>query len=281
MGNLEKAGIGVVVVLLLVILVVAFMGDGPAGNPGESGTSKDDSATLIIKDDLTPNPGQTPRPGSGTRGSDSPVRPALAPEVGGEEPTPAIIVERPPNVSQPPLPSPEPKPAEEKVAEQVVKDGDSLWKICASHYGAAHADAMVPLVAEASGLTNASRLTKGQIIRLPALPEKVLVKGDPTPIGGAGGQPLAQGDKAEKPAPKKKPVRLSVPSLPFVPGAQNSVEIEVHDADTYVVAKGDSLGGIAQRLLGSARRASEIAERNGITNYDSIYEGQVLRLPKK
>jgi len=53
----------------------------------------------------------------------------------------------------------------------------------------------------------------------------------------------------------------------------------VDDPDDYhVVARGETLSGIARDRLGSARLAGELARLNGLQDADSLREGQVLRL---
>lgn len=47
---------------------------------------------------------------------------------------------------------------------------------------------------------------------------------------------------------------------------------------TYTVQKGDSLWAIAQKNYGSGAKYKEIAEKNGISNPNLIYPGQVLQL---
>jgi nucleoid-associated protein YgaU len=48
--------------------------------------------------------------------------------------------------------------------------------------------------------------------------------------------------------------------------------------DEYLVQPGDTLSGIAQRLLGSAALADELARLNGISDPDGLLAGQVIRL---
>jgi len=49
----------------------------------------------------------------------------------------------------------------------------------------------------------------------------------------------------------------------------------------YKVVAGDTLSQIAQRLLGNAGRFREIAALNGLANPNSIFIGQVLKIPPK
>lgn len=49
-------------------------------------------------------------------------------------------------------------------------------------------------------------------------------------------------------------------------------------AGTYTVKKGDCLWAIAKRELGDGKKYREIAEKNGISDPDRIFPGQVLAL---
>lgn len=49
-------------------------------------------------------------------------------------------------------------------------------------------------------------------------------------------------------------------------------------ATTYTVKKGDCLWNIAKRELGDGAKYREIAEKNGISDPNKIYPGQVLKL---
>lgn len=49
---------------------------------------------------------------------------------------------------------------------------------------------------------------------------------------------------------------------------------------TYTVKPGDSFWGIAQSQLGDGSRYKELAEYNGMSPADTIYAGQVLKIPK-
>lgn len=49
----------------------------------------------------------------------------------------------------------------------------------------------------------------------------------------------------------------------------------------YVVLKGDSLGTISQKLLGTSRRMGEIVELNGLKDPDDVRIGQTLKIPAR
>lgn len=50
---------------------------------------------------------------------------------------------------------------------------------------------------------------------------------------------------------------------------------------TYRVVKGDTLSGIAKRLLGAASRWPEISTLNRLPDPDKIYVGQMLKIPPR
>ncbi len=52
-------------------------------------------------------------------------------------------------------------------------------------------------------------------------------------------------------------------------------------ATTYTVVSGDTLGEISMRLLGTSRRADEIAELNGLESANDIRVGMKLKIPTK
>jgi nucleoid-associated protein YgaU len=50
--------------------------------------------------------------------------------------------------------------------------------------------------------------------------------------------------------------------------------------EEYVVQKGDTLSGLAERFLGSSGQWKEIADANSISNPDMISVGQKLEIPQ-
>ena len=52
-------------------------------------------------------------------------------------------------------------------------------------------------------------------------------------------------------------------------------------SETYKVQSGDSLLGLAEKLLGSPDRWREIADLNGIGPPYTLYPGQELKVPEK
>ncbi|HEX5011993.1 MAG TPA: LysM domain-containing protein [Planctomycetota bacterium] len=83
-------------------------------------------------------------------------------------------------------------------------------------------------------------------------------------LGGPGGVVAA-------PAPRR-----AAPASPPAQTSRSPAAPAQHD--TYVVQQGDTLSGIAQRELGSARLADELARLNGISDPAALRAGQVLKL---
>jgi len=145
-----------------------------------------------------------------------------------------------------PAPVPAPAPATSDRIHTVVS-GDSLYKLAAQYYG----DGKVwRKVAKYNGINDESApLRVGQKLKFPAA--EVLLGRAPTPAEAAG---LA----AAKPAPAK-----AAKTRP------------------YVIRKGDTLAEIAQRELGTVKRAREILELNKdvIKSADRIPLGATIQLP--
>ncbi|NRA95995.1 MAG: LysM peptidoglycan-binding domain-containing protein [Planctomycetes bacterium] len=281
MGNLEKAGVGVVVALLLIIMGVAFTTDPQTGEPMaepeqaaplavERETDSQDDDVLI---DPRVLPGVTVEGGGGGESRD-----VLNPTelVEGDQPLEELIdpgtrpVTRTPDE---PTPTPElsdsealPSQPSEWPKSVIVAKNDSLWRIAARHYGRNQADLMVSAVREFNGLTS-DILRPKQKIRLPApLPSR---SGES--VATRGGSP---GSARVRPA--------SVAGLPWEPGASVYGPSSGISADgRYVVKQNESLSQIAARELGSVKFVKDIMKLNGIKNPDRIAVGMRLKMPAK
>ena len=73
------------------------------------------------------------------------------------------------------------------------------------------------------------------------------------------------------------PARETTPSAPLPAGAP----APTGSPATYTVAAGDTLGEIAQRLLGTVKRTDDIVALNGLDDADDIRVGMVLKLPTR
>ena len=77
---------------------------------------------------------------------------------------------------------------------------------------------------------------------------------------------------ASKPTPVVTPTPSEAPKSPATPTPAPAVSYQ-----TYVIKAGDTLSGIAQRLLGSAGRYTELATLNNIADPNKIQAGATLK----
>ncbi len=72
---------------------------------------------------------------------------------------------------------------------------------------------------------------------------------------------------------------LKIPTREALTGERRAQQPKATTAGTYTVREGDTLGEIAQRLLGSSSKWREIVELNGIEDPDVVPVGTTLKLP--
>ncbi|PKL46269.1 MAG: hypothetical protein CVV42_16960 [Candidatus Riflebacteria bacterium HGW-Riflebacteria-2] len=103
-------------------------------------------------------------------------------------------------------------------------------------------------------------------------------------------EPYIEPEPIEEPAPYVPAEPVSVvddedeeDDAPFVDDAteyaSNEPEPAVEEEKTYVVASGDTLGKISQKVYGTTAQWKKIAEHNGITNPKLLKVGMTLRIP--
>lgn len=149
----------------------------------------------------------------------------------------------------PPTPTPTLVPTAEPVPitttdsyiTYVVQAGDTLSQIAVDH------NTTVAAIAQLNGITNPSTIFVGQRLRIPSA--------NGTPVGQTGEQALTETTPTPQPTPTPLPTAVPV---------------------TYVVQFGDTLYQIAARYGVSI---VELAQLNGITNYDQLSVGHVLTIP--
>lgn len=122
-----------------------------------------------------------------------------------------------------------------------VEKGDHLWKIATKLYGSGYnwVD-----IAKENNLTNASRISEGQELKLPKTAVKTL-------------------------EPAKETVKVAEVSAP--------AKIE---GDSYTVVKGDNLWIISVKAYGDGYKWTEIAKANEIKHPNYIEVGQVIKLAR-
>lgn len=137
-----------------------------------------------------------------------------------------------------------------------LKDGETLYKICQSRYG--NGNLWQKLAEFNKGtISNPTRLRKGTTIRLPSA----------TVLRG------------EQPAAAPMAQAVAVPQQPQGGGA--ALPQATPAQREYVVQKGDTLGTIAARELGSAKKWESIfdANRDRLKSPAALKVGAALRIP--
>ncbi len=123
----------------------------------------------------------------------------------------------------------------------VVQAGDTLSQIAVDH------NTTVAAISQLNGITNPRTIFIGQRLRIPSATG--------TPVSPPSGPPQATATPTVQPTPTPLPTSVPV---------------------TYIVQPGDTLFVIAARYGVSI---VELAQLNGITNYDQLSVGQVLTIP--
>ena len=143
-----------------------------------------------------------------------------------------------------------------------VQKGETMFQIARTYYSNGH---LWRELAKYNGVANKEgSVREGTKLRIPA--KDVLL----------GKAPAAE-SKAITATPKQQPAPTTKP----VPGKRldgEPVKPKVELA-TYTVKKGETLGDISRKLLGTSKRWQELAEFNKIDDEDSIAAGTVLKVP--
>ncbi|MBL9032987.1 MAG: LysM peptidoglycan-binding domain-containing protein [Phycisphaerae bacterium] len=164
---------------------------------------------------------------------------------------PTTISARPPTPAGPVV-----DPLKKPAATHVVKPGETLSKIASQYYGTG--TAWKALAQANPGKVDANGgVRSGVTLVIPPRESR------------AGAAPKPTTPPTPGVAPRREPAK----SEPVRPA-----RIELA---TYTVKKGDSLGMISQRVLGTARRVQEIMDLNGLDDEDAIEAGKVLKMPAK
>lgn len=161
-----------------------------------------------------------------------------------------------------PVPASSPNPIGVPVELYTLREGETLYKLCQSKYGNGN---LWKELAEFNKATipNPTKMRAGMTVRLPAVH-------------------ILRGEAA--------PVPSLVPSLQQVALPQQATQTPEAVATTsqqsgsgreYVIQKGDTLGAIAARELGSAKKWESIyqANRDRMKNPSDLRIGKALRIP--
>lgn len=139
-----------------------------------------------------------------------------------------------------------------------LREGETLYKLCQSKYGNGN---LWKELAEFNKATipNPTKMRPGMTVRLPAVH-------------------VLRGEAAPAPSLQQVVQSQQTPSMPeaAVPTSPQSAS-----AREYVIQKGDTLGAIAARELGSAKKWEAIyqANRDRMKNPSDLRIGKALRIP--
>ncbi len=140
-----------------------------------------------------------------------------------------------------------------------IAQGDSAFKIAKKFYGKGEYWKQLQAY-------NGDRIGKDGNLRV-----GVRVKiPDASKLGIKDAPATKQADKSTKPTTKTETQQADKTSKPATTAAR-----------TYTVKKGDTLGQISQRELGTSKRVEEIVKLNKLKSASSIREGMKLTLPAK
>ncbi len=137
-----------------------------------------------------------------------------------------------------------------------VASGDTMYVICKKYYGTTKYWKELAAFNSAT-LKNPAALKLGQKLRIPSV--EVLGGTKPADVGGvASSEPKSDAKPEAKPTtkPTTKP-----------------------NGKTYIVQKGDTPGAIAQKTLGTSRKANELMKFNKIDDEGALKIGMVLNIP--
>lgn len=284
MGQLEKYGLYVLVLLAFLIIGVAIWGkpSEAGGSPPHNPLSAQTNASKTPPANAGGNqPGGVPAANGGTAGLAGPGNPSAgvspqprdlskaltqAPPV---EPKKDDANKKPatggegPKVAGSESPTTPPGVEDQKRPEYKVKTGESFERIAREQLG--HAG-MTAELAKLNSKIEPTRLRAGQVILLPSKAEVAAWVAARAPKKAATDPKAADPKTAD---PKAADPKTGRPQ-PTVAGKA-----------TYTVARGDTFEGIARRVLGDPKRASDIQELNPEVTPRSMKIGTVLKMPGK
>lgn len=146
-----------------------------------------------------------------------------------------------------------------------VAAGDTYTSIAKTHFGS---PGLVGEIARLNPAVNPAKLKPGQVLLLPTKAEadRLLAPKVPAAPAGEVGAASGAGKLAAKPATK--------PATDGAAAAKTGARV-------YIVAKNDTLEGIAHSQLGSRQRVDELRALNPDVDPTRMRVGQPIQLPKK
>lgn len=229
--------------------VASGAGSSPSPDP-----SRQDAGSL--QDQITRSGGRLSRGPDGTWNIHLPGN-----TIHGVSSTPHAPATREATVVAPNSPDPLGDRKLDTVKTHTVRSGETLYQIANRYYGNGN---LWNQLAKFNNTDKTGTIRVGATLRIP--PKETLV-------GNAAAAASSNPPVRTIPPPQPKPTpRLAEPDKASKP------RIELA---SYTVRKGDTLGTISQKTLGTAKRWQEIAELNKLDDEDAIVAGTVLKIPAK
>ncbi|HYE62116.1 MAG TPA: LysM peptidoglycan-binding domain-containing protein [Phycisphaerales bacterium] len=160
-----------------------------------------------------------------------------------------------------------------------VASGEHLFKLCKQHYGDGK---LAKKLAKYNGIDPSTPLKIGQKIKLPS---SEVLTGKPAPTTPAPVLTQTNFDSIRGVSPVPGGTNTArVPVIeprPTAGGAATAGSTPASKTRPYTIKKGDSLAAIAQKELGTIKRAKEIVELNKklIKNPNNVPLGVTIQLP--
>jgi nucleoid-associated protein YgaU len=266
MGQLERYGLYVLVVVIFLILGVAIMGDDPGRPPlvgaPQNSTSRAPTAQLDVSGFSVPTARENLDAlfgfGEGEDVAFTPPAPAVSPD-----PVPVDPVLDDARIQDVyiadvvPAPAPVPAPGTVKPRVYRVQKGDSLARIASQMLGSE--TKVKAILAANPGLKDPNRISIGQELVIPSLAEGASTEGAPATNLGA----LAEAS-----------ARRSEPAAPIAPETG-----DVAGGRYHVVQKNEVLGTIAKRYFGTTAAWRTIADANPQIDPNRMQIGARLVIP--
>lgn len=304
MGSVEKAGIIVVAVLILIIAGVGLMNrrDGESAG-GSTDTVASNSRTSSTPEKKRPGAGRltgrkTPGPARGTKKKTPSVKPLTvkrstqpgpplgAGARGAKTPATKPLTARGSNDPKPPRSGtliqpvarpktvpikPKPPVVSKTPSSHTIKGGDVLSSIAFKTYGTTR---MVPAIVAANPGVDVNRLQVGQKLKLPAMDPALTASTTPMNTGS----PVRLVSMRSSPA--TRPGFITASYIKSNAGVRASSSKSTPQGQ-YKVKSGDTISSIAQKQLGSVRHAGKLVAANQrlVKHPNRLQVGWLLKLP--
>lgn len=267
MGQLEKYGVYVLCLVIFLIIGVAIWGDDNVADPRKSPAPR--TAREATSNLTAPGSGAAPVGGAPFKLDEliepetkrDPAKAKDAPVAGGDDKPSPDKPGTDPKAGANETPAPQSggtKPATETPRTYRVQSGDSFDSIARTVLGDASRRAELERL---NPTVKPTRMRVGQELVLP----------------GKASEPAVAVQPKDGAAPKEGAAKKTEPKA----GTEAAVKVAPSGERTYVIAKGDTFGRIAQLQLGSSKRIDELRELNPDVDPTRLRIGQRIRLPRK